>query len=147
LPTYKAPFFIDDFWVVLRRADNQGDPYGHKEMHAEAMVKVRIPGRGEAEDRVMQTAADGDGPVDALDEAVRKALKDFYPALDEVRLVDYKVRVVDSNAGTGASVRVLIECSDEQYTWQCVGASTDIIEASWLALQDAYEWWMLRNPA
>jgi 2-isopropylmalate synthase len=115
-------------------------------MQAEAMVKVRLPGRGEGEDRIIQTAADGDGPVDALDAAVRKALKDFFPTIDDVRLVDYKVRVVDSNAGTGASVRVLIECSDEAQTWQCVGASTDIVEASWLALADAYEWWMLRHP-
>ena len=146
LPNYVAPFYIDDFWVILRRADNRDDPYAHKEMKAEAMVKVGLPGRGEAEDRIIQTAAEGDGPVDALDDAVRKALKDFYPAIDDVRLVDYKVRVVDSNAGTGASVRVLIECSDEANTWQCVGASTDIIEASWLALADAYEWWMLRHP-
>jgi 2-isopropylmalate synthase len=146
LSTYKAPFYIDDFWVVLRRSDNREDPYSHKEMQAEAMVKVRVPGRGEGEDRVIQTAADGDGPVDALSDAVRKALKDYFPAIDAIRLVDYKVRVVDSNAGTGASVRVLIECVDEDYTWQCVGASKDIIEASWLALADAYEWWILRHP-
>src|SRR5690606_14573622 len=66
LPGYKAPFHLDDFWVVLRRSDKSGDPYAHKEMQAEAMVKVSIPGRGEGEDRVIQTAADGDGPVDAL---------------------------------------------------------------------------------
>jgi 2-isopropylmalate synthase len=146
LPAYKPPFYLDDFWVVLRRSDNRDDHYAHKEMQAEAMVKVRVPGRGEGDDRVIQTAADGDGPVDALSDAVRKALKDYYPAIDDIRLVDYKVRVVDSNAGTGASVRVLIECVDEEHTWQCVGASTDIIEASWLALADAFEWWMLRNP-
>jgi 2-isopropylmalate synthase len=147
LPAYKAPFYIDDFWVVLRRSDNRDDPYEHKEMQAEAMVKVRVPGRGDGEDRVIQTAADGDGPVDALSDAVRKALKDYYPTIDDIRLVDYKVRVVDSNAGTGASVRVLIECVDEEYTWQCVGASKDIIEASWLALADAFDWWILRHPA
>jgi len=78
---------------------------------------------------------------------VRKALGEFYAGIANVRLVDYKVRVVDSNAGTGASVRVLIECSDEADEWQCVGASTDIVEASWLALADAYEWWLLRHPA
>jgi 2-isopropylmalate synthase len=110
------------------------------------MVKLRVYGRGEAEDQVRQTAADGDGPVNALDFAVRKALVEFFPAIDVIRLVDYKVRVVDSTAGTGASVRVLIECSDEENEWQCVGASTDIIEASWLALADAYEWWLLRHP-
>jgi len=147
LPGYAATFNLDDFWVVLRRSDRAGDTAGQrKEMQAEAMVKLRVYGRGEAEDQVRQTAADGDGPVNALDFAVRKALLEFYPALDSVRLVDYKVRVVDSTAGTGASVRVLIECSDEENEWQCVGASTDIIEASWLALADAYEWWLMRHP-
>jgi 2-isopropylmalate synthase len=96
-------------------------------------------------ERLIQTAADGNGPVNALDAAVRKALGEFYPGIQEIRLVDYKVRIIDSGGGTGASVRVLIECSDEDYTWQTVGASTDIIEASWLALSDALEWWLLRH--
>ncbi|HEY7467828.1 MAG TPA: citramalate synthase, partial [Dehalococcoidia bacterium] len=147
LPGYSPAFNLDDFWVVLRRSDRAEDSSGRrKEMQAEAMVKLRVYGRGEAEDQVRQTAADGDGPVNALDFAVRKALVEFFPAIDVIRLVDYKVRVVDSTAGTGASVRVLIECSDEEDEWQCVGASTDIIEASWLALADAYEWWLLRHP-
>jgi 2-isopropylmalate synthase len=146
LPGYKQPFNLDDFWVVQRRrhlVSNGGD---HNEMQAEAMVKVRLFGRAGEEDRVIQTAADGNGPVNALDAAVRKALKEYYPAIGEVRLVDYKVRIIDSGAGTGASVRVLIECTDEDHTWQTVGASTDIIEASWLALQDALHWWLLRHP-
>jgi 2-isopropylmalate synthase len=150
LPGYAPAFNLDDFWVVLRRserAERKPPTHRHSEMQAEAMVKVRIFGRGGAEDELRQTAADGDGPVDALDHAVRKALGEFYPGIDNIRLVDYKVRVVDSNAGTGASVRVLIECSDETDEWLCVGASTDIVEASWLALADAYEWWLLRHPA
>jgi len=85
--------------------------------------------------------------VNALDAAVRKALGEFFPRIFDVRLVDYKVRIIDSGSGTGASVRVLIECSDADDTWQTVGASTDIVEASWLALSDALEWWMLRHPA
>ena len=97
------------------------------------------------EDRVIQTAADGNGPVSALDAAVRKALSEFYPGINDVRLVDYKVRIIDSTAGTGASVRVLVDLSDAVHTWQTVGASTDVIEASWLALADAYQWWLLRN--
>jgi 2-isopropylmalate synthase len=150
LPGYMPVFNLDDFWVVLRRsesAERKVTAHRSSEMQAEAMVKVRLFGRAGAEDELRQTAADGDGPVDALDHAVRKALGEFYAAINDVRLVDYKVRVVDSNAGTGASVRVLIECSDESDEWQCVGASTDIIEASWLALADAYEWWLLRHPA
>jgi 2-isopropylmalate synthase len=73
-------------------------------------------------------------------------LGEFYPGIYEIRLVDYKVRIIDTSAGTGASVRVLIDCSDSEYSWQTVGASTDIIEASWLALADALEWWLLRHP-
>ncbi len=147
LPTYTAPFYIDDFWVILRRADNRDDPYDHKEMQAEAMVKVGIPGRGEAED-VVDPDRRGRRRPRRCPRATPYARpsRTSTPRIDDIRLVDYKVRVVDSSAGTGASVRVLIECVDEQYTWQCVGASTDIIEASWLALADAYEWWMLRHP-
>jgi 2-isopropylmalate synthase len=150
LPGYAPIFNLDDFWVVLRRSERSGGKtasHGRSEMQAEAMVKVRVFGRGEAEDELRQTAADGDGPVDALAGAVRKALVEFYPDIEDIHLIDYKVRVVDSSAGTGASVRVLIECRDENDEWQCVGASTDIIEASWLALADAYEWWLMRHPA
>jgi 2-isopropylmalate synthase len=143
-PGYRSVFNLDDFWVVERRRDRSPLDDGGSEMQAEAMVKVRVFGRGDA-DRVIQTAADGNGPVNALDAAVRKALSEFYPTITDIRLVDYKVRIIDSNAGTGASVRVLIECSDADYTWQTVGASTDVIEASWLALSDAFEWWLLRH--
>lgn len=146
LPGYRTPFNLDDFWIVeRRRAASNGED--RQEMQAEAMVKVRIYGRGPGEeDQLVQTAADGNGPVNALDAAVRKALGEFYPRITDVRLVDYKVRIIDSSSGTGASVRVLIECSDSDYAWQTVGASTDIIEASWLALSDALEWWLLRHP-
>ena len=84
--------------------------------------------------------------MNALDAAVRKALAEHYPAVQDIRLVDYKVRVIDTAGGTGANVRVLIDCAHEEYSWQTVGASTDIIEASWLALADAYQWWLLRHP-
>lgn len=146
LPGYQPPFNLDDFWVVERRRDRLEGDTEEKEMQAEAMVKVRLFGRGGEDDRIIQTAADGNGPVNALDAAVRKALGEFYPGIADIRLVDYKVRIIDSSAGTGASVRVLIDCSDSEHSWQTVGASTDIIEASWLALWDAYQWWMLRHP-
>ena len=146
LPGYTPPFNLDDFWVVERRHQGLGSEDQTKEMQAEAMVKLRIFGRNAAEDRVMQTAADGNGPVNALDAAVRKALAEFYPGINDVHLVDYKVRIIDGSGGSGASVRVLIDCSDAEHSWQTVGASTDIIEASWLALADAYQWWMLRHP-
>lgn len=146
LPGFKQFFNLDDFWVVQRRRHHMNGGH-HNEMQAEAMVKVRIFGRGrDGEDELVQTAADGNGPVNALDAAVRKALREYFPRIADVRLVDYKVRIIDSGAGTGASVRVLIECTDERDTWQTVGASTDIVEASWLALQDALQWWLLRHP-
>jgi 2-isopropylmalate synthase len=103
------------------------------------MVKVRVGGQ------TLQTAAEGNGPVNALDAAVRKALLEFYPSLSAVKLVDYKVRIIDTGAGTGASVRVLIESTDGERFWHTVGASTDIIEASWLAMADSLEYWLLRR--
>ena len=137
LTGYQSPFELIDFWVVQRRAICQDD-HG-REMQTEAMVKVRV---GE---EVIQTAADGNGPVNALDAAVRKALVTFYPKLAAIKLVDYKVRIIDTAAGTGAAVRVLIESTDGDELWRTVGASTDIIEASWLALNDALEYWLLKH--
>ena len=137
LPGYEPPFALDDFWIVERRATRPED-HG-REMQAEAMVKVRVGGE------MIQTAADGNGPVNALDAAVRKALITFYPSLAAIKLVDYKVRIIDTAAGTGASVRVLIELTDGEQLWRTVGASTDIIEASWLALSDALEYWLLKQ--
>ncbi|MCS7207396.1 MAG: citramalate synthase [Dehalococcoidia bacterium] len=136
-PGYRPPFELVDFLVVVekrrRTPENGGD------LLAEATVKVRVNGQ------VLHTAAEGNGPVNALDNAVRKALQTFYPQLEGVRLVDYKVRVVDQGSGTGASVRVLMESTDGQRTWRTVGASTNIIEASWLALQDSLEWWIVHR--
>ena len=110
-------------------------------MQAEAMVKVSVG------DELIHTAADGNGPVSALDAAVRKALLEFYPSLSAIKLVDYKVRIINSAAGANASVRVLIESTDGDEFWRTVGSSTDIIEASWLALADSLEWWLMhREP-
>jgi 2-isopropylmalate synthase len=139
LAGYQAPFELDDFWIVERRATRSEDR--GLEMQAEAMVKVRVGGQA------LQTAAEGNGPVNALDAAVRKALLEFYPSLSAIKLVDYKVRIIDTGAGTGASVRVLIESTDGERFWHTVGASTDIIEASWLAMADSLEYWLLRRGA
>ena len=103
-------------------------------MLAEAMVKIRVGGE------LQHTAAEGNGPVNALDSAVRKALGQCYPKVNDVKLVDYKVRILDSQAATGARTRVLIESTDGTRYWTTVGSSTDIIEASWLALADALEY-------
>ncbi len=134
---YRAPFELEDFLIVERRRHGRDDD--ESEMQAEAMVKVRV---GE---RLSQTAADGNGPVSALDLAVRRALLESYPDLERVHLLDYKVRIINPSGGADAAVRVLIESSDGLSLWRTVGASTDVIEASWMALQDAYEHWLFHH--
>ncbi len=133
LPGYRPPFELEDFVIVERRHGRPGANDG-KEMLAEAMVKVRVDGV------LRHTAAEGNGPVNALDLALREALLGFYPELERVKLVDYKVRILDSQAATAAGVRVLISSTDGTRYWTTVGSSTDIIEASWLALADALEY-------
>jgi 2-isopropylmalate synthase len=110
-------------------------------MVSEATVKVRI---GE---QTMHTAADGIGPVNALDAAIRKALLPSYPHLATVRLTDYKVRILDGNVGTSAQTRVLITSSDGTSSWSTVGCSNNIIEASWIALADALEYALSPLPS
>ena len=105
---------------------------------AEAMVKVRVDGQ------LMHTAGEGNGPVNALDNAMRKALTPFFPRMNDIRLTDYKVRIVDEASGTAATPRVMIDSSDGEATWTTVGSSTNIIEASWLALADSYEYGLQR---
>ena len=136
-PDYRPPFELEDFMVVERRNHTPGEQ--GREMLSEAMVKVRVG------DQVFHTAAEGNGPVNALDDAVRKALVQFYPKIEAIKLVDYKVRIIDSAAGTAANVRVLIESMDGEETWTTVGSSTDIIEASWLALADSLEYWLVKH--
>src|SRR5262249_14831521 len=92
------------------------------------------------------TVADGDGPVNALDGALRSALVKFYPDLEAVRLTDYKVRIVDSSVGTAARTRVLIESSDGTSTWTTIGVNDNIIQASLQALVDSLEFGLLRRP-
>ncbi|MDE0591781.1 MAG: citramalate synthase [Dehalococcoidia bacterium] len=145
LPNYEAPFELVDFMVVIenRRRSSFGtgwrkDGVEHP-MLSEATVKVRVG------DDVLHTAAEGDGPVGALDGALRKGLIGAYPELSAIRLTDYKVRVVNEGAGTGAAVRVVIESADDKDVWYTVGASTNILEASWLALTDSFEWWLFKN--
>ncbi len=145
LPNYEAPFDLVDFMVIVenKRRSSFGTGWRNDgEEHpllSEATVKVRV---GE---EVHHTAAEGDGPVGALDGALRKSLVDAYPELSAIRLTDYKVRVVNEGVGTGAAVRVVIESSDHKDVWYTVGASSNILEASWLALSDSFEWWLFQN--
>jgi 2-isopropylmalate synthase len=95
--------------------------------------------------QIEHTAAQGNGPVNALDRALRKALVKFYPQLNDVRLLDYKVRVLGGGEGTGATVRVLIEAGDEHSRWGTVGVSSNVIEASWQALVDSLDYKLYRD--
>lgn len=124
LPGFRPPFEVLDYTVLTEYRNGRG-------MLAEAMVKLRIG------DQVFHTAAEGNGPVNALDRATRKALQEFYPEIAEVELEDYKVRVLDDHQGTGAKVRVWIRSGDAHGSWNTVGSSANIIEASWLALADS----------
>jgi 2-isopropylmalate synthase len=126
-PAYKPPFELVDFLVNVEHRTGRG-------IFAEAMVKVRVDGE------VHHTAAEGDGPVDALDAALRKAIAARFPEIKEVRLTDFKVRILDPTTGTGAITRVLIDFQRGNRRWSTVGASTNIIEASWRALADAVEY-------
>jgi len=120
----KDLFELDGFRVITEKK-------GANEPYSEAVIKLRVDGTEE------HTAAEGSGPVSALDRALRKSLTTFFPCIREVRLTDYKVRVLNSQGGTDAKVRVLIESSDGQESWGTVGVSENIIEASWLALVDS----------
>ena len=138
-PDYQPPFTLVDFMVVVesrRRLPTRRNP---EEALSEAMIKVKVA------NEVIHTAAEGNGPVNALDEALRKALLQFYPSVAQVKLVDYKVRILEESVGTGSQVRVLIESSAGTDKWRTVGSSTNIIEASWLALADSLEYWLLKQ--
>jgi 2-isopropylmalate synthase len=130
---YVAPFELRDFTVIV---DARGDG-----MRSQAMVKLSVNGQE------MHTAAEGDGPVNALDRAIRKALVPTYPILAEVVLADYKVRIVDEHLGTAARPRVLIESARGEDRWTTVGCSENILEASWQALWDALELAIVRHNA
>lgn len=138
-PRYKSPFELIDYMVIVekhRRMPTKGDD---TELLAEATVKVKVG------NRIIHTAAEGNGPVNALDAALRKALIEFYPSLSAVELVDYKVRILEESSGTASQVRVLIESSDGNNSWRSVGSSTNIIDASWLALADSMEYWLVKQ--
>ncbi len=138
-PDYQPPFELVDFMLVVEKRRRLPTRKGMEEMLAEAMVKVKVG------TEIMHTVAEGDGPVNALDRALRKALLQFYPNLTAVKLVDYKVRILEESIGTESQIRVLIESSDGAEQWRTVGSSTNIIEASWLALADSLEYWLLKQ--
>ena len=132
LKLYK-PWFERITYRVNIEAREAGTPI------TEATVRLKVG------DQIEHTASEGDGPVNALDGALRKALVRFFPSLTEMQLVDYKVRVVNPRAGTAARVRVVIESRDGTDVWGTVGVSENVIEASWLALVDSIEYKLFKD--
>lgn len=137
LRKYKRFFHLESFKVTVeKRIDSKT---GKPKLFSEANIKVKVKGIPE------HTIAEGDGPVNALDNALRKALRDFFPKLSEMHLSDFKVRVLDEKAGTAAKVRVLIQSQDKTDSWSTIGVSENVIEASWQALADSIEYKLLKD--
>ena len=134
LGKYKPYFELDHYRTLGEKPLTGGAETSHT-----AVVKVAVDGE------TAITAAQGDGPVHALDKALRKVLENFYPLLSTIHLTDFKVRVLDSEQASAAKVRVLIETTDGEYSWSTVGVSTDIIEASWMALVDSIEYKLMKE--
>ena len=133
LGRHRPYFELDAYRVIVEEQNAVGEPV------AEATVRVRVKGILE------HTAAAGNGPVNALDHALRKALEEFYPSLREMSLIDYKVRILDESKGTAAKTRVLVTSGDGEETWGTVGVAENIIEASWQALVDSIEYKLGRD--
>ena len=110
-----------------------------EEILAEAIIKIKVGSQ------VVHIAAEGNGPVNAIDGALRKALLQFYPELAGVKLLDYKVRIPEESSGSGSLVHVFIRSGDGEHEWHTLGSSVNVIEASWLALADSLEYWLLKK--
>jgi 2-isopropylmalate synthase len=133
LGNHRAYFELEGYRVIVETRRDDREPL------AEATVRLHVKGMSE------HTAATGNGPVNALDHALRKALEEFYPNLQEMHLVDYKVRILDETSGTAAKTRVLITSADDEETWGTVGVACNIIDASWQALVDSVEYKLRRD--
>lgn len=131
---YSEPFEFLGFRVIVDKRSRD------EESLSEATIKIKF-----SDGNIVHTAASGNGPVNALDTALRKALERFFPELKEVKLNDYKVRLLETGVGTATKVRVLIESGDERSTWTTVGVSENVIEASWQALLDSIEYKLLKQ--
>ncbi len=126
-------FSVIGFRVIDTKRHEDEKPF------SEATVQIKVGGR------IEHTAADGNGPVNALDHALRKALESFYPKIAETKLLDYKVRVLPAGKGTASLTRVLIESGDRETRWGTVGVSDNIIDASYQALVDAFIYKLLKD--
>jgi 2-isopropylmalate synthase len=132
LTKFKKFFTMEGFRVIIEKTKDG-------RLISEGAVKLKV------NDKFEHTVSEGDGPVNALDNALRKALYRFYPTLSQMHLSDFRVRVLDEKAGTAAKVRVLIQSQDEHDTWSTIGVSENIIEASWQALVDSIEYKLMKE--
>jgi len=132
LGQYQDYFKLESFRILLEKREDNG-------IISEAMIKLKVG------TETVHTAAEGNGPVNALDNALRKALEEFYPEIKGIHLSDYKVRVLDEKDATAATVRVLIETMDQEASWSTVGVHENIIEASWQALTDGITYALYKN--
>ena len=132
LGQYKPAFDLEKYHISIER-NLTGD------MITEATVKLNVDGV------TKHVVSEGDGPINALDKALRKSLELFYPQLKDMHLIDYKVRVVNARAATAAKVRVIIESRDHENIWGTVGVSENLVEASWEALVDSIEYKLLKD--
>jgi 2-isopropylmalate synthase len=124
---FKEPFTLESLRVIDEKIKD-------KSYHSQATIKISVGNEHEI------TAAEGNGPIHALDNALRKVLLQFYPQINEVHLVDFKVRILEGNEGTAAKVRVLLESRDKEEIWSTIGVSTNVIDASWQALVDSMQY-------
>jgi 2-isopropylmalate synthase len=129
---FKEPFVLECFNVINAKTENNPSL-------TQAMIKIVVGNEEEL------TAAEGNGPVNALDNALRKALMKFYPQISEVHLVDFKGRTLEGADGTAAKVRVLLDSRDEEDVWSTIGVSTNVIEASWHALVDSIQYKLCKD--
>ena len=129
---YHDFFKLKGFRILLEKNEDG-------EQRSEATIRMEV------NNTIEHTAAEGDGPVNALDNALRKALTKFYPEISEMKLSDYKVRVLNPQQATAAKVRVLIESSSDGETWGTVGVSENIIEASWQALTESISYYLMKK--
>jgi 2-isopropylmalate synthase len=129
---WKEFFKLEGFRVIMEKREDG-------KVETEATIKIHI-----GSNRIISTA-EGNGPVNALDHALRNAIVQCYPNIKSIRLTDFKVRVIDTKKGTGAVVRVLIDSTDGKTTWSTIGVSENIIEASWDALEDSIKLGLMRT--
>ena len=147
LPNYEQKFELIDFMVIVENKRRSSLGAGWRSDGSEHPILSEATIKIKTNDEIFHTAAEGNGPVGALDNAIRKALIGTFPEINKIRLTDYAVRVVEEGTGTGAVVRVIIESSDEKEVWTTVGASSNIIEATWIALSDSIEWFLINNSS